>query len=349
MMRVLYWLLLWSFPFLLRAETIWQADLPQPFALKMNLNSQQLSFNDVLNIEAEFHYPSSYQLDLDSLIDQLAWSANPLDPQLSLLQSTISTLPSEAGMQAQRLNAKIIPLKTGILEISFLMVNFLPKESTLYPLRILTPVFSLQVSSLPSSTASLSSASLISLEPQFPLELTQANRQLLIDNPTQIEEAKEFIYRYLKEHAFPWLTLAVILGGGGFGWAAYLTRDRWLKYPTKPIAIFSPQQQINHDLQALQKYQLIGQGQIQAYYAQLASILLSILQLRFGWKTKELTTIEIAQALKESSQLTELQKQSIVNFLAEIDQVKFAGKQPSQTEMEQMYQHLQTFVHSTRL
>jgi hypothetical protein len=341
----MYWLLLWSLPFLLQADIIWQAHLQKPFALNIKLNSQQLSLDDVLDVKAEFQYPSSYQLDMDSLIDQLAWSANSLDPQWSLLQLTILALPSEADMQVQHLNAKIAPLQSGLLDISFLTVTFLPKESTLSPLHVLTPIFSLQVSPTSHATEPLPSASLMPLEPQFPLELTQANRQLFIDNPKRLEEAKAFIRCYLEEHAFPWLTIVVILACGGLGWTGYLTRDRWLTHPVTSMAVVATQpQQIHHDLQLLQKNRFIEQGQIQAYYAELASILLSALQLRLGWKAKELTTAEAAQIVQDSSQLTEVQKQSIIAFLNESDQVKFAGKQVSQTEAEQAYQQLRTFI-----
>ncbi len=341
---ILYWMLLCNFPFMLQAEMTWQANLQKPFAVNIKLNSQQLFLDDILDVEAEFHYYSSYQLDINALIDQLIGSANPLDPQWSLLQSTLSALPSEAGTQAQRLDLKISPLKTGSVDLSFLMVSFLPTESTRSPLHILTPVFSLKIFSVPPLTEPLSSASLMPLEPQFPLELTQANRQRFIDNPEQLEETKKFIRLYLEEHAFPWLTIAAILGCGGLSWAIYLMRDRWPKPTAKPLAIFSPQQQIQHDLQTLQKSQWIEQGKLQAYYAELGSILLSTLQLCLGWKTKELTTEEVMTALKHSPQLPESQKQIIVAFLAEIDQIKFADKKPAQTEVKQISQQIQTFI-----
>ena len=72
-------------------------------------------------------------------------------------------------------------------------------------------------------------APLLPLEPQFPLTLTSANRQLLIDNPEELQRAKEHIRDELKKHTFPWITLAILLIFGGMGWVAYLIRDEWLK------------------------------------------------------------------------------------------------------------------------
>lgn len=194
-----------------------------------------------------------------------------------------------------------------------------------------------------SETPPLPFAPLIPLEPQFPLELTQTNEQLLINNPQRLEETKQFIQNDLERHSFPWLTIVALLGCGGIGWAMYLTRDLWPKRTPKPTAALSPKQQFDQALLALQKRRLLKQGEFQMLYDELASILLSALQFRFGWKTKEMTTVEIERAFSSPSQLSELQKQAL-SFLTEIDQVKFADKKPSRVETEQFYQNIQRFI-----
>ena len=70
---------------------------------------------------------------------------------------------------------------------------------------------------------------------QFPLEISQENRELWIESPERIEEAKVRMYDYLEEHSFPWLSLLVALGCGALSWLIYLTKEQW----RESIASFS--------------------------------------------------------------------------------------------------------------
>ena len=127
------------------ADIAWQADVQKPFALSIKLSAEQINLDDLLYLDAEFRYPSSHQLNMNELIDQLAWSANPLAPLLNVYQTTISSLPADEGITAQKLHAAIRPLVKGALDVSFLKVAFQPKDKAQSPLEILTPVFTIQV------------------------------------------------------------------------------------------------------------------------------------------------------------------------------------------------------------
>lgn len=340
-MRIWFWLFL--LPCLLNAENTWQANLTAPFKLAIKLSSEQVALGDSLEVEVEFHYPSSYRVDMDALVNQLIGSANPLAPQWTLLQSEISSLPAKEDVQAQCLKVKIAPLMTGQQKISFLTIPFISKEATQSSLPVFTPIFSLNV--LPSSlNSTLPSAPLIPLEPQFPLELTQANRELFIDNPKEIEKVKETLQHDLEAHSFPWLTLVLLFACGGIGWTAYLTRDRWPKCSIKPPPALSPKQHIAEALQTLQKRQ-IDQEHIQIYYTELSAILLEALQIRLGWNNaRKLTTVELTKVMKTQSSLSQDEIEKVLNLLKEIDQVKFAGKKPSGDEAAQFSQQVQEFA-----
>jgi hypothetical protein len=339
-----YWFFLLGLPALLNAEIVWQADIQKPFVITIKLSSQQIPRNGVLDLDAEFHYPSSYELKVDDVLDQLIWSANPLAPQLHLNQSSIYSIPAEEGLQTQRLHAKISPLAPGPLDLSLLTVTFLPKENAQLPLHILTPIFNLQVLPLATQKAPLSFAPLIPLEPQFPLDLTQANRQFLIDNPERLEEEKRRIQCQLEQHTFPWLTMIILLGCGGIGWAAYLTREFWSKRRLKPVTVLSPKQQAHQALSTLQGRHFLEKNLIQTYYTELASILLTALQHLLKRKTQELTTTELAQVLSDEATFSQKQKQEILSILAEIDQVKFADKKPSLETAREMHQRIQNVI-----
>lgn len=339
-----YWLLLLGLPFLLSAEIVWQAEIQKPFAITIKLNSMQIPLDSSLKLEADFHYPSSYQLKIDDLLDHLTWTANPLAPQLRLDQSSVSSIPTEKDLQVQRLQATLRPLTAGPFDISLFIVTFAPKEKSKSEVQVFTPVFNLKALPLPAEAVSLPTAPLMPLEPEFPLGLTETNYQFLRDNPQRREEEKKNIQRILEAHTFPWLTLVALLGCGGVGWAAYLTRERWPKPKPKPIPVISPIQQADKAFNVLQGKHLLQQGLIQDYYAKLASILLTALEAKLGIKTKEMTTFQLVQALKDEANLSPAQKKDILLFLTEIDQVKFAGKKPTSESSVQLFQQIQDFV-----
>lgn len=338
-------LLLILLPFCLWGVDInWQADQQAPFKLIIKIYPKELAIGDSLNVKVELSYPLSYWLNTDALVNQLLWSANPLAPKWRLLQFESSILNTNESLQTQHINIKLFPLSAGEITLSFLTVSLLSKEAVQSPLHILTPIFAVNV--LQSSSVALDSSSfapVIPLEPQFPLELTQANRELFIDNPEQLEKTKKIIQDYLEKHSFPWLILIILLICGGFGWILYLTRKRWFKYSATPIVEISPRQQIDRALQILQKWQF-DQEKIQIYYVELGSVLLNALQIRLDWKKQEFTTFEVAEALKKQTLLSSYQVNELLSFLAKIDQVKFAGKNPLQSEAVQLLQQIQTFI-----
>jgi hypothetical protein len=189
--------------------------------------------------------------------------------------------------------------------------------------------------------SSLPLAPLISLDSQFPLQLTQANQQY-INDPHQLEKVKYSIQSELEQHSFPWLSLLTLLGCGGIGWVVYLTRDYWPKRLVKSPPPPSSKQQITQELQTLLHH--APSENIQTYYAQLTSILLKALHSQFGWQTEQLTTNELAQTLRKQSQLPPSLIDNASTFLVEMDLVKFGGKKATSAEAIEMAQRIQNFI-----
>jgi|GEM_PF-5595596 len=338
-----YSLWLWGFPFLLSAEITWQAEVQEPFALKIQLSSEEIFLTDSLHVDVACRYPSSYQLDGEKLIDQFISFINPLFPSFSMTDFVISLPPAVGGMQTQRLEIEIAPLVAARLELSLFIVTFFPKEEAAPPFQIETPLFSIKVlpSPLPST---LPFAPLIPLDPPFPLELTEANDQRFIHNAERLKKQKMVIRDYLEKHSFPWLTAMLILGCGGVSWVAYLTREKGLKPFLKHTTPLSPKEQLDQALEALRHASLIQEEEVEGFYEELRSLVLGTLQVFLGWKSKEMTTAEVEQALRQSSQLSELEKQIILSFLTTVDQVRFGGKKGSEMEAKQFYQSLESLI-----
>ena len=187
-------------------------------------------------------------------------------------------------------------------------------------------------------------APLIPLEPEFPLDLTEANRFILIENPALLEEEKKQLKQALKQHAFPWLAIIILLGGGATCWIAYLTHELWPKPKEKPVISLTPMQQAYECLQKLKNENLVEKKLFQVAYTRLSSILFNFLKTSFGMQAKEITAVELTIALKNESRLSEGQKQVILSFFSELDQVKYAGKTPTLEEAMQMQQKIQNFI-----
>lgn len=338
------WMLLFLLPLLLHAEIDWQADLRHPFDLTIKIAPQQLTVGDLLDVKAEFHYPSSYQVNVEALMDQLIWTSNSLAPQWNVVHSQISSSsPNMEGVQVQRLHMKVSPLVVGELKLSFLQVSFLPKEAGFSPMLVSTPIFSVNVLASSEQSATLPLAPLIPLEPQFPLGLTQTNRKLFIDNPKQLERTKETIQRELAKHSFPWLTLTILLACGGIGWTIYLTHESWPKHAVKQISSLASKQSI---VEALKKLQNRDEGQelARADYVGLSSLLVDALEVRSGKKMRKFTTLELAHVLRKDSLLPENLVEKTLLVLKELDLIKFAGKIPSTAEAKQISQQVRELI-----
>jgi len=186
----------------------------------------------------------------------------------------------------------------------------------------------------------LSTAPLLPIEPQFPLGLTQANRDQLIDNPEEIENSNEAIKKALEDHSFPWLTLLVLLAAGGIGWAAYLAKDNWIRKAPTFVSPAGIQQSLLERLDHLEFHENMSQ----IYFSELSSILSDALQNRLGWKKRSLTTEELKRSLSAQSVLSLDITKLITGYLNEMDTMKFAGKKATFKQAEEMQKQVRDLV-----
>lgn len=327
-------------PLFLNSEITWKTDTPEPFSVAIHIKQQQITTEDVIDLEAIFQYPPAYKLDGETLIDQLMWTGNPLSPQFAIAKSEMSEQAKDE-MQLFTLQAKLSPLKTGVIQLSFLIVHFVPEKSgaEAAPIAILTPVFTIDVEAAAKSFAKpLSSAPLAFLEPQFPMDLTLANRELLIDGPDRLAAEMERNRELIEKHTFPWLSLSVLLALGGFGWIGYLIRDYLpVRRPKEKVPLHS-KQKAAIALQQLENKPWLKQSNFKIYYAELTAIILTALQESSSINFTGLTTLEIENVLKEFPSLSSSQKNDLLSLLKEADQIKFARRQATLEEVQNAFQ-----------
>lgn len=334
-----------AIPVLLRGEFTWQAEDSSPFELSLQWSAQQLSSHDSLHLDATFRYPSTYDLDIDPFVERLTWTANTLNPAF-IVQHQEVTSALVADKQERKVKIVLSPLMTGPLDLSFLTVYFSPKDTTQKIVSIHTPVLTIDVLPIQTQVKALPYAPLASLETQFPLDLTQKNRQALLNDPERLAYEKQRTQDILKTHTFPWLSAFALFSGGGIGWALYSTRRQWFRHQVKKEMSASPEQKAQQALQALREKHLPEKGLFKAYYGELTTILLTALQEHFGWHAVSLTKEELAHFLREQAMLSGEMKKKILKFLVEADQVKFANKEPSLQLAQQADEKVQTLIQS---
>lgn len=335
-------LFLWM-PLLLSGEISWKAQIEQPFAISIEISPDEAPLGSLVQLHAEFQYPASYQLDINALIEQLAWTLNPLSPQLNLYASSVTTLPSDPEVIAKKLQATIRPLSEGNLTLSFMNVSFKPADSTQKTMEVQTPAFSIRV--LPEEKKeSLAYAPLIPLKPEFPLGLTEANLRFLRDNPNRRKMEKLRLQQAIDQHLFPWLTLSFLIGIGGVGWTIYLMRDRLPAWKVKKAPIVSMMQKAEMSFLKLREQDFLTRNFPQMQASGLSKILLEALEDCSGQKFKELTTQEVSDKFSEEVYFDSTDKKEIVILLKEMDQIKFAKKDLSKENSKRLEDRIQTLI-----
>lgn len=108
-----------------------------------------------------------------------------------------------------------------------------------------------------------------------------------------------------------------------------------------------PHQWGMEQLQALVDEDLIGQGQIQAFYYRLNGIVRQYIELRFELMAPEMTTEEFLDALRNSDLLAPGHKELLERFMTACDMVKYARYQPGTEEIEAVFAAARDFIEQT--
>ena len=121
----------------------------------------------------------------------------------------------------------------------------------------------------------------------------------------------------------------------------------------RPKKIFVPEKKdwetALERLNALQKRNLLNQGQIKEYYSELSDIVRLFIEDRFLIRAPEMTTQEFLFSLKDSRELTAEQKGFLKDFLNACDMVKFAKYSPDLKEGEEGFRLAVKLVEETKI
>ena len=88
--------------------------------------------------------------------------------------------------------------------------------------------------------------------------------------------------------------------------------------------------------------------EIDSWYVELSSVIRHYLEGRFSVRAPELTTEEFLREAQRSAELSATHRQTLGDFLARCDRVKFAGDRPSPSEQNEAMAGALRFVKETR-
>lgn len=183
-------------------------------------------------------------------------------------------------------------------------------------------------------------APLAPLETQFPLGLTEANRQLFIEGPEVIAEEKARNRALWQKTYLPWLVLLSLFCLGGIGGLIYWQRKRL--FPPEPSLPWDPRQQAKTALKGIEKKRGDSRA-IKNYYGELVRLLYRVLQESWNLSAMERTTTELKQDSLFLSFPPEI-KEKIIDFLIEADRVKFSAAHASATNIQSTYEQFLSLI-----
>lgn len=156
------------------------------------------------------------------------------------------------------------------------------------------------------------------------------------------------IQRPLEEFLGPtlWQRYWWAFAGGALG-LALLVGLFFLRRGRKEAQV-SPYERASVALSQLEREGLPDEEARDAWYVELSGIVRRYLEDRFALRAPELTTEEFLRVAQRSVLLTDEHKKLLSSFLADCDQVKFAGYEPGEEESRSVLEAARRFLLETR-
>jgi hypothetical protein len=146
----------------------------------------------------------------------------------------------------------------------------------------------------------------------------------------------------------PWVgiiagLITALLIAAGIWW--YL---RWRAKQRDAVPLRPPHEVAFEALNALRDTDFDDPAAVRWFYFQISEILRVYVEGRFAINATDLTTEEILPSLASLEDLTSEQGEHLRHFLVDTDQVKFAHREPSRSDVESIYEQALSFIEATR-
>ena len=178
---------------------------------------------------------------------------------------------------------------------------------------------------------------------RIPVEVTS----LLDDQRSELTVGPIKSVVALPSSARTWLWIAAggaVLALGALG-ALYVRRCR-----QRPVEVlrYTAHELACARLERLAERNLVERGEVKAFYREVSQILRQYIEDRFVLHAPERTTEEFLREARRSAVFTTAQADTLGDFLAHCDQVKFAELTPTTGEVQQTFDTARTFIERTK-
>lgn len=318
---------LFFFPLLLQGEIIQKTE-KDLVSIEMVLSSEIIFQNESLSVKGAFDLPEGYAID-DSFIPALINPINPLSPLFTIRNLEFN--PHSLSMEVEP--------ETESFLFSLYKITLQPADPDLKKIELDTPVFEISVlPPKPLDIQFLPIAPLLPLEPEFPLTLSEANRQA-INNPVQLANEAQRNAAIFRERSYPWGSLFFIVSSGLL---IALALDYKKKRSLVTVLEQTPQEKALQAIEMLKKKGEDQKGDIKELYRELKNFLLTYLEEVTKQPLKHYTTEEM-QLKGKIFPFGTGQSEFLMNFLNRADLIVF-GNEPSLSEWKDDLQHIKEII-----
>lgn len=195
------------------------------------------------------------------------------------------------------------------------------------------------------SAAELKPSPPLQLTQALPIEISDENRQQLIDNPKRLEDAEKYNQQAVQAKRFPWIELGLISLLGLFALAVKAAPPVFPKRkesPAKQLARFK--QTALQNIASLSHKQLKPRQQSQV----LSFIVRQFIENAYQVHAPKQTTEEFLQVASQDTRFSAETKIQLQYFLISTDRAKFARSANGES-LEQLSQTAQAFIKSINI
>ena len=273
-----------------------EQDIENNFVEYISIENKKITLDKLVKVKASLKFPENYKPNKDKMGQNLVSYAGLLPPPFILKSIISGPIKTTEGFSNQIIEFIISPQRTGNHFLTFEQIYFISdnlKESVWIPSDIIaievSPIiqdfYFNQVVSLP-----------MKISEEIPLQLSQENKELFVDNFLLQNKNKIALVNTLKERSFPWthslsfiVVLIVIL---------YLWKQPAIEQSLQDII------RNNQAIQALAIKNLKGllenpiDGDFSLFFLKLESALMAYLDTLYDLKSDTLTTEELSKKIR---------------------------------------------------
>jgi hypothetical protein len=310
----------------------------QNFSAKINLSNNEVNLQNNVDLQLILLYPKNYHIDLEVLKKNLLrQSAIKLPP--FAIESVQEHKEIHSDIVTHNLDFILKPLIPGNFQLTFYEITFIPNNSSLDKKIVLIS----EIKQIKVNLGDLISLDKIKISPllnltlRFPIEISEANRQKLIDNPLALKLEVERNQAIFNQSTLPWTNILLFIIGLLMLWAI---RNAPRSKENPKVTLIQAREKALKNILSLQEKKLCSPE----FYTELTNIVRNYIEEHYKLNAPTLTTPEFLKELSESKSFNEETRQRLIFFMQTADLVKFGGQEPSAEECLQAKNTAQSFI-----